>query len=173
MSKFAIVFAAVGLALSLPAAAQVASVTIESKNVTVKYTGPSMKGRKIFGGVAPYNQVWKIGEGAPAAFHTDADLVFKGVAVPKGDYTLYVLVGQNTWQLIVNKAAGAKAATYDPKLDVGRVPMTLAKPPAPLETCKITLTKTAALAARMDVAWENTVASVPFHLDRVSEHSEW
>ena len=171
MSKFAIILA--GLALCLPAVAQVASVTIESKNVAVKYAGPSMKGRKIFGGVAPYNQVWKIGEGTPAAFNTDADLVFKGVAVPKGDYTLYVLVGQNTWQLIVNKATGAKAAAYDPKLDVGRVSMTLAKSPAPVETCRITLTKTAALAARLEVAWENTVATAPFHLDRVSDHSEW
>ncbi len=149
------------------------SLTIEGKNISVKYSAPSVKGRKIFGGVVPYNQVWRIGEDAAAAFHTDADIVFKGVNVPKGDYTLYVLVAADKWQLIINKQTGQKALTYDQKMDLGRVAMSLAKPAAPVEICKLTLTKTAALAAKLELTWDNTIASVPLYLDRVAGDKEW
>jgi hypothetical protein len=149
------------------------SLTVEGNNISVKYSAPSVKGRKIFGGVVPYNQVWRIGENAAAAFHTDADIVFKGVNVSKGDYTLYVLVAADKWQLIINKQSGPKALAYDPKMDLGRVVMSLAKPAAPVETCKLTLTKTAAMAGKLELAWENTVASVPFYLDKAPGDSEW
>ena len=77
------------------------------------------------------------------------------------------------WQLAINKATGAKAATYDPKSDLGRIPMTMGKAPAPAPNCKMTLTKTAALAAKLEVAWESAIASAPFHLDTVGADREW
>ncbi len=152
---------------------QQTSVALESKNITVTYSGPSMNGRKIFGGVVPYGQVWRIGETVPAELHTDTTLVFKGLTVPKGDYTLYILVNADNWQLIINKQTGQKAVNYDPKMDVGRVAMTLTKAPAPVETCKLTLSKTTALGAKLQLTWENSIASVPLYLDRVAGAKEW
>lgn len=148
-----------------------ASVVIQGKTVAVKYAAPSMHGRKIFGGAVPYGQVWRIGDKAAPALHTDADLAFYGLTVPKGDYTLFVLPAADKWQLIISKQTGAGA--YDPKLDVGRAPMTMGKPPAPLESCKVTITKTAAMSAKLEIAWENTVASVPFRIDVVAPDREW
>jgi hypothetical protein len=107
-----------------------------------------------------------------ASLQAPVDIAFKGIKVPKGRYTLYVLPEGAQWQLVVNKATGAQAATHNPKLDLGRVAMTLAKG-APAPACKITLTKTAAVAARLDVAWNGTVASTRFHLDRGGNDSEW
>jgi hypothetical protein len=169
-------FAALGsmvLMTGLAAHAQQSAVTLDGKTITVKYAPSAMKGRKIFGAAVPYNQVWKIGDAAAPTLHTDADIVFKGVTVPKGDYSLYVLAAADKWQLIINKQTGAKAANHDPKFDLGRVQMTLAKPPAPVENSRITLTKAAAMAAKIEIAWENTVATVQFHLDRVAGDSEW
>ena len=51
--------------------------------------------------------------------------------------------------------------------------MNLAKAPAKIENCKLTLTKTAALAAKLEIAFESNVGTVPFHLDRVAADSEW
>ncbi len=143
-----VLIAATGL---LAQTADQTSVTIEGKTMAVKYAA----------GKTP----------APAAFHTDADLVFKGFTVPKGDYIIYVIPAAGGWELAVNKATAAKAR--DAKQDVGRVPMTVSKAGAPAPVCKMTLTKTAALAAKIEVSWENNVASTAFHLDRVAEHSEW
>jgi hypothetical protein len=51
--------------------------------------------------------------------------------------------------------------------------MTMSKAPAPAAGCKITLTKTAALAAKLEVAWNDAVASTTFHLDRSASDVEW
>ena len=163
-----------GIVSAQPAAPDSASVTIIGKTMAVKYSAASLKGRKIFGGVVPFNRVWRIGDDSPATFHTDVGLVFKGFVVPKGDYTLYVLpVDATNWQLIVNKQTGPKALTYDAKLDVGRTAMTVTAAPAPIETCRLAVVKTAATAAKIEVAWENIVASASFHPDRAGSNSEW
>lgn len=158
---------------SATGAAEEASVKIEGKVIAVKYSPGSVKGRKIFGGAVPYNQVWRIGETTAAALHTEADLVFQGATVPKGDYTLYILIDAAKWQLIISRQTGPNAVTYNAKMDLGRVPMSINTAPAPIETCKITITKTAALAARLELAWEKTVASATFHLDKVAADTEW
>jgi hypothetical protein len=136
-------------------AQQETSVAIEGHQIAVKYAPPSVKTR------------------ISASLHSDADLAFKGITVPKGDYMLYILADGAQWQLAVNKASGAKASTYDPKLDLGKVAMTMGKPSAPAEGCKIALTKTAALAAKIEVTWNGSVATAPFHLDRGAGDSEW
>jgi hypothetical protein len=75
--------------------------------------------------------------------------------VPKGDYTLYVDIGAQPWQLIVNKQLGQDGSSYDKSQDLGRVPMKVTKPGSPIETYKMTLT-----ATKLELAWENVVASV-------------
>jgi hypothetical protein len=51
--------------------------------------------------------------------------------------------------------------------------MTMSKPPATVAACTVTLTKTAARAAKIEVAWNDTVAAATFHLDRGAGDSEW
>jgi hypothetical protein len=143
------------------------SVTIAGKALTIKYSAPSVRGRKIFGegGVVSQDStypVWRAGANAATAFHTDADLDIKGLAVPKGDYTIYVLVNAQPWQLIINKQTGQSGMTYDQNQDLGRIPMDMSKPPAPIETYKMTLSSTGANAGKLQLEWENTIASVPF-----------
>ena len=143
------------------------SVTIAGKTLTIKYSAPSVRGRKIFGegGVVsedPTYPVWRAGANAATAFHTDADLDIKGLAVPKGDYTIYVLVNAQPWQLIINKQTGQSGMTYGQNQDLGRVRMDMSKPPAPIETYKMTLSSTGANAGKLQLEWENTIASVPF-----------
>jgi hypothetical protein len=176
MKKLALICAFVAAGLSGIVFAQTAapdqtSVTINGMIISVKYSAVSSNGRKIFGEVVPFNQVWQISDGSPATFHTEADLAFKGFVVPKGDYTLYVLpVDATNWQLIVNKQMGP---AYDPKFDVGRMAMTVAQVPVPIETCRLSVVKTAATAAKIEIAWENFVASAKFNPDRSGSNSEW
>ena len=153
--KSLVVAALIASSMMLCQAEQQTSTTIEGQNLVLKYSAPAAKSR------------------ASASLHTDADLAFKGVSLPKGDYTVYILAEGPQWQLAINKATGAKASAYDPKLDVGRVALTMGKAAAPVPGCKITLTKIAALAARIEVAWDASVASTNFHLDRGAADREW
>jgi hypothetical protein len=138
------------------------SVTINGKQIAIKYSAPSMRGRKIFGGLEPYGKVWRAGANAATSLHTDADLQIGSLTVPKGDYTLFVWLDPDQWQLIVNKQTGQWGLSYDQSQDLGRVPMKMSKPSAPVETYKMTLSKEGADMGMLKLAWENTIASVTF-----------
>jgi len=138
------------------------SVTISGKTITIKYAAPSMRGRKIFGGLEPYNKVWRVGANSATALHTDADLDLNGLAVPKGDYTVFVWLDPNQWQLIVNKQTGQWGLEYHQDRDLGRVKMNMGKPAAPIETYKMTLSATGQNTGKLQLEWENTIAWVPF-----------
>ena len=146
-----------------------ATVTIAGKTLTVKYSAPSVRGREghLFGPGGKISTdrnypVWRAGANAATAFHTDADLDVAGLTVPAGNYTLFVLVeDQNAWQLIVNKQTGQSGLSYDKAQDLGRVQMTMSKPPTLVEMLKYTLSDEGGNKGKLDLAWENHVATVP------------
>jgi hypothetical protein len=163
--------------LILAAAAQqlapgLIAIKMSGKTIMLAYSPQSMRGKKIFGAQVPYGQVWLPG-GATTTFRTEAPLEVQGLAVPKGEYTLYFLPDAKEWQLIISKQLGTKSAQYNPKLDLGRVPMDMKKAAAPVETLKITLTSVGSVAGKLELAWENTIASVPFNIDAIKAHQEW
>ncbi|MCL4402275.1 MAG: DUF2911 domain-containing protein [Acidobacteria bacterium] len=138
------------------------SVTIDGKKITINYSAPSMRGRKIFGGLVPYGKVWRAGANAATALTTQADLQMGNLNVPKGSYTLFVLPEENQFQLIVNKQTGQWGLQYDQSQDLGRIPMEMGKTASPVEKFKITLSDEGGNKGLLKMEWENTVASVPF-----------
>ena len=66
------------------------------------------------------------------------------------------------WKLVVSKATGEWGLDYDQSKDLGRVPMTMSKPAQPIETFKITLTNAGGDKGKLQMAWENTIATVSF-----------
>jgi len=143
------------------------SVTIAGKVISIKYSAPSVRGRQMFGagGVISKDRTypaWRLGANSATALHTEADLDIKGLAVPKGDYTLFAQVDAEPWQFIVNKQTGQWGLTYNKDQDLGRVAMDMSKPPALVETCKLTLSSTGANSGKLVVEFENFVATVPF-----------
>lgn len=145
-----------------PSPAADTSVTINGKQITIKYSAPSMRGRKIFGELVPYGQVWRAGANEATSLTTQGDLNINGLKVPAGSYTLYVLPEANQWQLIVNKQTGQWGTVYNQGQDLGRVKMTMSKAAAPVETYKMTLSSDGGNKGKLTLQWENTVASVPF-----------
>jgi hypothetical protein len=142
-----------------PAAAT--SVTIAGKKIAIDYHAPQMHARKIFGGLEPYGKVWRAGANEATALHTDADLMIKTLSVPKGNYTIFVWLDQKQWQLIINKQTGQWGLDYDQGRDLGRVPMDMSKPPSPIDVYKMTLSGAGANHGKLQLEWENTIASVP------------
>jgi Protein of unknown function (DUF2911) len=95
--------------------------TINGKKVSIDYSAPSMRGRKIVGGLVPYGQVWRTGANAATTLKTETDLVIGGTNVPAGTYTLYSLPSEDGWELIINKQTGHWGTEYDQKQDLARV----------------------------------------------------
>ena len=155
-----------GLALAQSPSANT-SATIGGKALSIRYSAPSVRGRKIFGAGGLLSQdptypAWRAGANSATAFHTDADLDIGGLQVPKGDYTLYAWIADpDNWQLILSKETGQWGLTYNAKMDLGRARMTMSKPPAPIETYKMTLSSTGPKTGELKLEWENHIASVP------------
>ena len=144
------------------------SVTIAGKSITIKYCAPSVRGRKIFGDGGlishdPHYPVWRAGANAATALHTDADLDIQGLHVPAGDYTLFVNVADpDHWEFIVSKDTKEWGLAYKQNMDLGRVKMAMSKPPAPIEVYKMTLSSAGGNSGKLQLEWENHIASVSF-----------
>src|SRR6201995_6006604 len=98
---------------------ETANGKIGGATLTIKYCAPSVRGRKIFGEGGrvmsdPTAPIWRAGANEATAFHTSEDVTIAGLAVPKGDYTLYVNVNDpGAWELVINKQTGQWGTKYD------------------------------------------------------------
>lgn len=159
--------AAAAIAPAQQSPPQTATGAIGGKTITIKYHAPSVRGRKIFGegGLVmkdPTAPVWRAGANNATALTTEGDLSIGSVAVPKGNYTLYVDVKDpDAWVLIINKQTGQWGTKYDAGQDLGRVKMQMSKPPALIETLKYTITDAGGGKGKIQLEWENHIASVP------------
>jgi len=147
-----------------------ATASIGGKSVSVQYSAPSVRGRKIFGegGLLsrdPTYPIWRAGANAATTFKSEGNLDVGGLSVPAGTYTLYVNVKDpEQWELVVSKQTGQWGLSYPgASQDLGRVKMTMSKPPALVEQLKYTLTDKGGGAGELRLEWENHVAVVPLH----------
>lgn len=166
LAAFAGLAAAQGGAPASPPAET--SVTLGGKAITIKYSAPSVKGRKIFGGAGalqPDNTVWRAGANKATALHTDGDITIGTLDVPAGDYTLYVFLDPKGWQLAVSKQTGQwginrdGSTTLDDSKAIGRTAMKMSKPASLVETYKMILAGSGKKGT-LTLEWENVVATV-------------
>jgi len=143
------------------------TATIGGKKITIKYSAPSVRGRKVFSedGILKNDAtypVWRAGANEATELDTAGNLTIGSLNVPAGKYSLYVLLDKGGWKLILNKDTGQSGMDYDEKKDFGRVAMTMGKPAAMVEKFKITLSPAGGNKGRLTMEWENTSASVDF-----------
>ena len=171
---------AISLALAMPAFAQMqmpgdakaakkaplsppakAETAINGKMITVNYSQPSIRGRKIMGALVPYNKVWRTGANSATSFTTEADLDMGGKKIPKGAYTLYTWPAEQTWKLIINKQTGQWGTEYDQGQDFERVDLIKSALKKPVEKFTISFAPVKNGATEMIMEWENTRLAVP------------
>jgi len=146
-------------------------------DIAIDYGRPSVRGRTIFGGVVPWNAVWRTGANFATRFTTSADIVLGGATVPAGTYTLWTLPSPGGWKLIVNRQIKAPCATAaacsDPKRaklwgtdyaadsDLVRVDLQVSAVAQPVEQFVVGVEPQGAGGA-LWMAWEKTKLSIPF-----------
>ena len=143
-----------------PSPSGTAEITLKGKKISIAYSRPSMKGRKIMGGLVPYDKVWRTGANEATTFTTEANLSVGGTSVPAGSYTLYTLPSESGWKLIINKQTGQWGTEYDQAKDLARVNLTKSSIEKPVEQFTISFAKKAEDAADLVLEWENTRLTV-------------
>jgi hypothetical protein len=139
-----------------------AAITLDGKSVTIEYCAPSMRGRKIFGGLVPYDKAWRTGANTSTTLKTEINLRIGTLRVPAGTYSIYSIPSAGTWKLIVNKQTGQWGTVYNQDQDLGRIAMRKGEPPAsPVETFKITFENTVKNKTQIHLIWEDANVYVP------------
>lgn len=93
---------------------------IGSASVTISYSSPSVRGRKVWGDLVPYGKAWRAGANKATTFETDKDITVEGKSLKAGKYSFFAVPGEKEWELIFNSeipAWGIKRtgeANFDP-----------------------------------------------------------
>lgn len=132
----------------------------DGKSITVDYSSPRMKGRKIFGELVSYGKVWRAGANEATTFVLDTNVTIGGKLVHAGSYTLFTIPNADKWTLIISKKTGQWGTDYPGEAeDLLRTDMLMSKLPAPVENFTISFEHVANVCT-MHMDWETTRASV-------------
>jgi len=133
--------------------------------VTVNYSRPGVKGRTIFGGLVPYNELWRTGANATTKFTFSDEVSIQGTKVPAGEYGLYTIPGEKEWTVVFNKKLGWGTNNYDEKEDVARFKVEPIKHPNSLETFTIGFSNIKDNWANVDLSWDNVIVQFKVEFD--------
>ena len=92
-------------ALRLPAASPKGSLmqTVGITDITIDYSRPGVKGRQIWGGLVPYDQIWRTGANAATTIAFSDEVMVNGQQLAKGKYALFTIPGRDQWTVVFNK----------------------------------------------------------------------
>lgn len=113
-----------------PSPPEMAMGTVSGAKIMIDYSSPSVKGRKIWGGLVPYDQVWRAGANEATIFSTDKAIMVEGKSLPAGKYSLFATPGEKSWTIIFNSETGqwgdnkTGGANLDPAKNVLTVSVT-------------------------------------------------
>jgi Protein of unknown function (DUF2911) len=137
--------------------------TVDGSAMAIEYGRPSMRGRTIFGGLVRYNDVWCPGADEATMLSTSRPLRMGQLAVPAGEYSLWILPTESAWTLILNKEAHTFHTNYRGSRDLGRVAMQKRTLSAPVEQLTFAIEpNSTGSGGRLVMTWATTEVSVPF-----------
>jgi hypothetical protein len=82
-------------------------------NIKISYSSPSVKGRKIWGDLVPFDKLWRAGANAATQIETDKDVTIKGNPLAKGKYSIYAIPSEKDWSIIFSSQTGQSGLNHD------------------------------------------------------------
>jgi Protein of unknown function (DUF2911) len=131
-------------------------------DITISYHRPLVKGRKVWGGLVPYGQVWRAGANENTTIEFSDPVTIEGNPLPKGIYGLHTIPGADEWTVIFSKNSTSWGSfTYDQAEDALRV--TVKPQPADFhEALTYDFDEVKPDAATVPLRWEKL--AVPIHV---------
>lgn len=152
------------LKLPRPSPTAVLSQTIGLTDFKVTYSRPGVKGRKIWGGLVPYGEVWRTGANEATSFVTSGEATIAGKKLPAGEYSLYTLPTEGDWSVIISNEKGAWGAfTYAPEKDANRFTVKPEKAPHQ-EWMEFTFEDLAPGSGNLVLRWEQLRIAIPIQV---------
>jgi len=150
--------------LKLPALSPTSKLTQEfsTSNIEISYSRPSMRGRKIFGELVAFGNVWRTGANSATKIKFGEDVTVGGQAVKAGEYALYTIPGVAEWEIILNKGVGNWGnAGYDKADDVARFKIAPKAMDKNVQTFTINIGHITYSTCNIELTWEKTKITIP------------
>lgn len=128
--------------------------------ITIDYSRPGVKGRKIFGGLVPFDKEWRTGANAVTTVDFGKEVMLNGHAVKAGKYALYTIPGENSWTIILNKDVKNWGTKYSESDDVLRFQANPQKINFKFETFTINIDEIRDNSAVLYLAWDHTYVPI-------------
>lgn len=155
-----------GLKMPQASTAQTITQNFGLGKITLNYSRPNVKGRKIFGAMEPYGAVWRTGANSATLISFTEAVKIDGKEIPAGDYGLFTIPGKSEWTVILNKGAKQWGAyEYKEAEDVLRIQVKPATLKDKVETFTMQFTDVYPTTAKLQLMWENTAISIPLSTD--------
>jgi len=154
--------------ISVPQPSPLAKINhkIGLTDFTVSYSRPSVKNRKIFGELVPYDQLWRTGANAATAIQFSDDTKFEGQFLRAGKYVLFTIPGNDSWTIVINKDTALWGIDgYKEENDALRFKVNTKQLPNKIETFTIDFNDLTNNSANLNLSWENTQVSVKIEVD--------
>jgi len=135
-------------------------------DVVVEYSRPSMKGRTIFGGLVPYDKLWRTGANARTKITFSNDVTFGGTEVKAGSYGLLTKPGMSSWDVILYEEAdgGGLPQEWDESKVAAKATAEVGELPWDVESFTIVIGDLTNTSATLGFFWERTSARVKFEV---------
>ena len=132
-----------------------ATARVGAASISVNYGRPAMRGRTIWGGLVPWERVWRTGANDATELRTTRDITLGGVQLPAGSYTLTSLSTAEGTKLIVSRGTGPQAS------EVARVDMAVSQLGAPVEKFTIAIEPGQGNRATLALSWDRRRMTAP------------
>lgn len=155
-----------GIKLPQPSSGQTITQDFGLGQITVKYSRPNTKGRKVFGELEPYGSVWRTGANNATVITFTEDVTFEGQPVPAGEYALFTIPGKSEWTVILNKGTKQWGAyEYKEAEDFLRVKVKATALKDKAETFTIEFANVYPTKGQLQLSWDNTSVAVNLTTD--------
>jgi hypothetical protein len=177
MNKSILLLAIAGMSLCMPSLAQTITTPQPStpqfvrqnfglSTIELSYSRPDMRGRKVFGDLVPFSQVWRTGANQATTLTFGDPVTIGGTLIPAGKYGLLTIPGADEWTVIITHQLDVTSpAAYKPDQDVVRVKVQPVQLPFPLETFTILFSDVTSSTCNLQLIWETTVVAIPISTD--------
>lgn len=135
--------------------------------VTIEYSRPAVKGRKIFGDVVPYGKIWRTGANATTKITFTDEVKLEGNTVKPGTYGLYTIPNKDSWEIMLYKdlTLNGNVGDYKTENEVLRFKVKPMNIPLKMESLMINIGDLSATEAKLTLLWENTVVPIKMTTD--------
>lgn len=135
-------------------------------SIELSYSRPSMKGRKIFGDLVPYGQVWRTGANQATVLTFGDDVTIGGTKIPAGKYGLLTIPGETEWTVIISKQTDVTSPDgYKQDQDMVRVKVKPLNMPVIMETFTISFDFMKSNSCMLSLLWDKTWVAVDITTD--------